>query len=67
MAALLVKVPHTDFSEVSRMVLVKIGTVMVLATSHTTTTGICVSRALSSAPGLLFFFFFFFPWAIIEM
>jgi len=62
MAPLLVKVPHTDFSEVSRMVLVKIGAVVVLATSHTTTTGICVPRALSSARD-----FFFFPWMIIEM
>jgi len=49
MAALLVKVPHTDFPEVSRMILVEIGAVVVLTTSHTTTTGICVPRALSLA------------------
>jgi len=39
MIALLTEVPHTDFSEVSWMVLVEIGAVMVLTTSHTTTTG----------------------------
>ena len=31
---LFVKVPHTDLTEVSRMVLVHIGPVMMLATSH---------------------------------
>jgi hypothetical protein len=35
---LLVEVPHTDFTKVTWMILVEIGSVVVLATSHTTTT-----------------------------
>jgi hypothetical protein len=36
----LVVVPHTDLTEVTGMVLVEIGTVVVLTTGHTTTTGV---------------------------
>lgn len=35
----LVEVAHTDFTEVTRMVLVDVGAVVVLTTGHTTTTG----------------------------
>lgn len=35
----LVEVPHTDFTEVTRVVLVEVGAVVVLTTGHTTTTG----------------------------
>ena len=34
-----VEVPHAHFSEVTRMVFVEIGSVMVLSTRHTTSTG----------------------------
>ena len=34
-----VKVPHAHFSEVTRMVFVQIGSVMVLSTRHTPSTG----------------------------
>jgi hypothetical protein len=34
-----VEVPHTNLTEVTRVVLVDIGTVVVLATGHTATTG----------------------------
>jgi len=34
-----VKVPHTDFTEVTRVVLVHVGAVVVLTTGKTTTTG----------------------------
>jgi hypothetical protein len=36
----LVEVPHTDLTEVTGMVLVEVGTVVVLTTGHTTTTGV---------------------------
>jgi hypothetical protein len=35
----LVEVPHTDFTEVTGMVLVHVGAVVVLTTGETTTTG----------------------------
>lgn len=35
----LVEVPHADFAEVTRMVLVHVGAVVVLTTGQTTTTG----------------------------
>jgi hypothetical protein len=35
----LVEVTHTDLTEVTRVVLVDVGTVVVLTTGHTTTTG----------------------------
>ena len=35
----LVEVPHTNLTEVTRVVLVNVGTVVVLTTGHTTTTG----------------------------
>lgn len=44
----LVEVSHTDFSEVTRMVLVEIGSVMMLATGHTATTGMLPVLADSS-------------------
>jgi hypothetical protein len=45
---LLVEVPHTDLTEVTGMVFVHVGPVVVLATSQTTTTGVCVSRIPSA-------------------
>lgn len=38
--SLLVEVSHTDLTEVTRVVLVQVGSVVVLTTSHTTSTGI---------------------------
>ena len=35
----LVEVPHTNLTEVTRVVLVDVGAVVVLTTSHTATTG----------------------------
>ena len=35
----LVEVPHTNLTEVTRVVLVDVGTVVVLTTGHTATTG----------------------------
>ena len=36
----LVEVPHTDLTEVTGVVLVEVGSVVVLTTGHTTTTGV---------------------------
>ena len=36
----LVEVSHTDFTEVTWMILVQVGSVVVLTTGHTTTTGV---------------------------
>jgi hypothetical protein len=48
----LVEVAHTDLSEVTRMVLVDVGPVVVLTTGHTTTTGMLAVLAVGlSAPG----------------
>jgi hypothetical protein len=35
-----VEAPHTDLTEVTRVVLVEVGSVVVLTTGHTTTTGV---------------------------
>lgn len=40
---LLVEVPHTDLTEVTWMVFVQIGPVVVLTTGHTTTSGIYIN------------------------
>jgi hypothetical protein len=45
--ALLVEVAHTDLSEVARMVLVHVGSMMMLTTSKTTTTGMLSAVPLS--------------------
>lgn len=45
------EVSHTDFTEVTRMVLVEIGSVVVLTTGHTTTTGMLPVLAHSSMTG----------------
>ena len=45
------KVSHSDFAEVARMVLVDVGSVMVLATSHTTTTGMLSVLAYTTMTG----------------
>ena len=36
----LMEIPHTHFTEITRVVLVEIGAVVVLATGHTATTGV---------------------------
>ena len=48
MILLLVEIPHADLAEVSRMVLVEIGAVVVGTTSHTTTTGMLAVLADSA-------------------
>jgi hypothetical protein len=45
---LLVEVPHTNLTEVTRMVLVHVGTVVVLTTGKTTTTGVLAVLAYTS-------------------
>ena len=45
---LLVEVSHTDLSEVTGMVLVHVGTVVVLTTSQTTTTGVLAVLAYTT-------------------
>lgn len=47
----LVEVPHTDFTEVTRMVLVHVGAVVVLATSQTATTRMLPVLADTSMTG----------------
>jgi hypothetical protein len=47
----LVEVPHANLSEITWMVLVEIGAVMVLATGHTATTGVLSVLADSSMTG----------------
>lgn len=47
----LVEVPHTNLSEVTWMVLVDVGTVVVLTTSHTTTTGMLSVLANTTMTG----------------
>jgi hypothetical protein len=44
----LVEVAHADLSEVTGMVLVEVGTVVVLSTRHTATTGMLAVLAYSS-------------------
>lgn len=45
------EVSHTDFTEVTRMVLVHVGTVVVLTTSKTTTTGMLSVLAYTTVTG----------------
>jgi hypothetical protein len=47
----LVEVSHTDFTEVTRMVLVEIGAVVMLATSHTATTRVLAVLAYTTMTG----------------
>ena len=51
MVAQLVKVPHADLSKVSRMVLVDVCSVVVLATGHTATTRMLAVLADTAVPG----------------
>lgn len=51
MVLLLVEVTHTDLSEVTRMVLVHVGTVVVLTTSETTTTWMLAVLSYTSLTG----------------
>jgi hypothetical protein len=48
---LLVEVSHTNLTEVTRVVLVKVGTVVVLTTGHTTTTGVLAVLADTTVTG----------------
>jgi hypothetical protein len=45
--ALLVEVSHTNLSEVTRMVFIHVGSVVMLTTSETTTTGMLAAMRLS--------------------
>ena len=47
----LLTVPHTNLTEVTRMVLVDVGPVVVLTTSHTTTTGMLPVLSDTSVTG----------------
>jgi hypothetical protein len=47
----LVEVPHTDLTEVTGVVLVDVGTVVVLTTGHTTTTGALAVLADTTVTG----------------
>ena len=47
----LVEVSHTDLSEVTGMVLVDVGPVVVLTTGHTTTTGMLPGLANTTVTG----------------
>lgn len=47
----LVEVSHTNLAEVTWMVLVEVGTVVVLTTSHTTTTGMLAVLANTAVTG----------------
>lgn len=48
---LLVEVSHTDLTKVTRVVLVEVGSVVVLTTGHTTTTGILAVLANTTVTG----------------
>jgi hypothetical protein len=48
---LLVEVPHTNLTKVTRMVLVQVGTVVVLTTGQTTTTGVLAVLADTTLTG----------------
>ena len=48
---MLLTVPHTNLSEVTRVVLVDVGPVVVLTTSHTTTTGVLPVLSDTSVTG----------------
>lgn len=45
------EVSHTDLTEVTRVVLVHVGTVVVLTTGHTTTTGMLAVLADTTVTG----------------
>ena len=45
------EIPHTDFTEVTRVELVEVRTVVVLTTSHTTTTGVLPVLANTTVTG----------------
>ena len=45
------EVPHTNFTEVTGVVLVEVGTVVVLTTGHTTTTGVLTVLANATVTG----------------
>ena len=47
----LLTVPHTNLTEVTRMVLVDVGPVVVLTTGHTTTTGMLPGLANTTVTG----------------
>jgi hypothetical protein len=47
----LVEVSHSDFTEVTWMILVEIGAVVMLATSHTATTGVLAVLAYTTMTG----------------
>lgn len=47
----LVKVPHTNLTEITGVVLVEVGTVVVLTTGHTTTTGVLAVLADTTVTG----------------
>jgi hypothetical protein len=49
--ALEVEVAHTDFTEVTGMVLVEVGTVVVLTTGHTTTTRVLAVLSYTTVAG----------------
>lgn len=51
MVALLVEVSHTDLSEVTWMVLVHVGSVVMLSTSKTTTTGMLAVFSYTTVSG----------------
>lgn len=51
MVLLLVEVTHTDLSEVTRMVFIHVGTVVVLTTSETTSTGMLAVLSYTSLTG----------------
>lgn len=49
-----VEAPHTDLTKVTRVVLVEVGSVVVLTTGHTTTTGVlsnCKPKSASHSRG----------------
>lgn len=45
------EIPHSDLSEVSRMVFVEIGSVVVLTTGHTAATGMLAVLSYTSVSG----------------
>jgi hypothetical protein len=49
--ALEVEMAHTDFTKVTGMVLVEVGTVVVLTTGHTTTTGVLAVLSYTTVAG----------------
>jgi hypothetical protein len=49
--ALLVEVSHTDLSEVTRMVLIHVGSVVMLSTSKTSSTGMLAVLSYTTVTG----------------